>query len=46
VKDLLLAIARWGQTGEPGALADVNWDGTVDVGDLLYIVSTWGVCPG
>ena len=37
--------SAWGQTGEPGWIAeDVTVDGAVDVLDLLEILSAWGPC--
>lgn len=40
--DLLLVIARWGQSSP---LGDVDYDGIVNVNDLLYVVDNWGGCP-
>ena len=42
VVDLLIVLARWGQTGGQG---DINFDGTVNVADLLDVISDWGECP-
>ena len=39
--DLGLLIGDWGMDG---AATDINGDGTVDGGDLAYILSAWGAC--
>ena len=32
---------------DPGAAADVNGDGVIDIADLLMLLGAWGVCtPG
>jgi hypothetical protein len=32
--------------GDPGVPGDVNGDGSVDVEDLIEIITNWGPCPG
>ena len=44
VDDLLLAIGAWDQSGVPGMSGDVNWDGSVDVTDILAIIDAYGTC--
>ena len=29
---------------EPGCPGDLNWDGVVDVDDLLILLANWGPC--
>ena len=36
-----MIISEWGPTHSP---ADLNYDGTVDVLDLLIILDSWGEC--
>jgi len=38
---LLVVIDQWGFTDSP---ADLNFDGIVDVSDLLMVVGNWGPC--
>jgi hypothetical protein len=42
VNDLLLVIAL---LGNAGGIGDINFDGMVDIGDVLLIISNWGSCP-
>ena len=42
VTDLLAVIDAWGNSGGD---ADINGDGSVNVGDLLEVVGSWGPCP-
>lgn len=37
----LFVLDRWGQSGD----GDINGSGLVDVGDILAIISAWGLCP-
>ncbi|MCH2140424.1 MAG: PQQ-binding-like beta-propeller repeat protein, partial [Phycisphaerales bacterium] len=41
VKDLLILLGDWGQTGSP---ADINGDGIVGVEDILQLLAAWN--PG
>jgi len=42
VEDLLLVLAAWGQTGEPGWIPeDIIEDGIVNVVDLLELLANW-----
>ena len=42
VLDLLLVLAAWGQTGDPGFIPeDVEEDGIIDVLDLLKVLGCW-----
>jgi hypothetical protein len=36
-----MIIDQWGSTDSP---ADINFDGIVDVTDLLMVVGNWGEC--
>ena len=44
--DLTQLLAQWGAcSGTSGDCSgDLNGDGTVDVADLLMILSAWGPC--
>ena len=42
INDVLVTISSWGTNGP---LGDVNYDGIVDVEDLLTVIDSWGPCP-
>jgi len=42
--DITALLASWGPAA-PGALTDIDHDGTVSVSDLLSVISAWGACP-
>jgi hypothetical protein len=37
-------LLNWGPN--PGSAADLNGDGEVNVGDLVDVITAWGICSG